>query len=42
MDREFTPLSQYVNLDSVYEVQRGGVDEMSRLQDGPHVNSSHT
>lgn len=42
MDKEFTPLSQYVNLDSVFEVQRGGVDEIGRLQEGERVSSSHT
>ncbi|KAF8312131.1 DUF221-domain-containing protein [Clavulina sp. PMI_390] len=42
MDRKFTPQSQYVNLDSVYEVQRGGTDEMARLTGGELVSSSHT
>lgn len=42
MDTVFTPLSQFTNLDSVYEVQRGETDEMSRLTDGEPVSSSHT
>lgn len=42
MNREFSPLSHYVNLDSVHEVQRGETDEMSRLQGGQHVSISHT
>lgn len=42
MDTRFTPLSQFINLDSVYEVQRGETDEMSRLGDGEAVSSSHT
>lgn len=42
MHTKFRPLSRFINLDSVYEVQRGETDEMSRLGDGEVVSSSHT
>lgn len=42
MGKRFTPQSRYINLDSVYEVQRGETDEMSRLGEGEVVSSSHT
>ena len=42
MNHEYKPLSRYVNLDFVYEAQRGGTDEVSRLQSGEQVSSSHT
>ena len=41
-DSEFGPLSRFVNLDAVCEVQRGETDEMSRLQDGEHVSTTLT
>jgi len=39
--KRFNPQSRYINLDSIYEVQRGETSEMS-LGDADVVNSSHT